>query len=332
MLKPHTVAQASLEVMVILLPQPIKCRIYRSSDCNPETFQCFSVLQTTTHRDETLASRLVTAAGGRLRTKPGNSQGSRQVSCGSLARPQASADLTGKPSKTRGSAPGRALRQAPPPDARCGRGDTGRSGGCRGKRRAAAGIPRAALRAVLRPCRAERAGLRGGALGPRAAAEVSAAGGRASGRAWAVARTRARPGRAAPWTATGVGGHDPCAPPRYSLLRRGKPRCHRPGAVSSADAAFGSSPVLASVGPQLLFGSHFHRVCAFPKCLNVSQIQNAVRWEIHNVGLLGNESDCLRDFALHLKIVSSGLHSLGIGIRPAKWRQGLTSWLEQILN
>lgn len=133
---------------------------------------------------------------------------------------------------------------------------------------------------------------------------MSAAGGRASGRAWAVARTRARPGRAAPWTATGVGGRDPCAPPRYSLLRTGKARCHRPGAVSSADAAFGSSPVLAFVGPQLLFGSHFHRVCAFPKCLNVSQIQNALRRKIRNAGLLGNESDCLRDFALHLKIVT----------------------------
>lgn len=177
-----------------------------------------------------------------------------------------------------------------------------------GKRRAVAGIPRAALRTVLRPCGAERAGLRRGALGRRAAAEVSAAGGRergrASGRAWAVARTRARPGRAAPWTATGVGGRDPCAPPRYSLLPTGKARCHCPGAVSSADSAFGSSPVLVSVGPQLLFGPHFHRVCAFPKCLNVSQIQNALRRKIRNVGLLGNESGCLRDFALHLKIVT----------------------------
>lgn len=94
-----------------------------------------------------------------------------------------------------------------------------------------------------------------------------------------------------------------CVPPRYSLFRTGKPRCHRSSGVSLADAAFGSSPVLASVGPQLLFGSHFHGVCAFPKGLNASQMQNDLVWKIRKVDVIGNEVDCLRGFALNLKIV-----------------------------
>lgn len=82
---------------------------------------------------------------------------------------------------------------------------------------------------------------------------------------------------------------------------------------------------------QLLFGSHFHGVCAFLKRSSISQIQNALRWKISNVDLLGNGIDCLRGFALNLKTVRVYILWESV-IRPAKWSQRLTSWLEQSLN
>ncbi|MEJ1276880.1 ubiquitin specific peptidase 33 [Cricetulus griseus] len=85
------------------------------------------------HRDEAWASRLETAGAGR---------GDRNREMRSERRPRQRRLAIGAPGKRRPGgeaglprcpAPGRVPREAPPPDARCGRGDTGRSGGRRGK-------------------------------------------------------------------------------------------------------------------------------------------------------------------------------------------------------